>query len=152
MMLYSLLFAVAYVCGALGVGLIVEKLAPDPHGSLAPIGHFLTLCSALLSGWLFAKRHQRLFSADETRHLIAYCICWMFLVDALSLASHPEVLTLPLPVLAGALAFGFGLDALIVWASFRYILRKALIKYSPELTPDPILSAQPRKSQDCERL
>jgi hypothetical protein len=150
MMLYSLLFVVAYVCGALGFGLIVEKLAPNQHGSLASIGHLLTLGSALLSGWLFAKRHQRLFSADETQRLIAYCICWIFLVDALSLASHPEVLTLPLPVLAGILAFGFGLDALIVWASFRYVLRKALIKYLPEPTSNPILSAQLRANQDKE--
>ena len=132
MLLYSLPFALVYIGGAIALGWLAASFGTARPGSLSYIGHLLVFGGVLLSGWLFAKRNRRLFSAEEKRRLMAYCICWAFLLEGGAIAGHPELLSLPLPLLFGALVFGLGVDVLIVWLSFRYVVRKVMIQGVPE--------------------
>lgn len=134
MLLYSLAFALIYIGGAVAVGWLAATFAPNQHGS-SSIGHLLAVGGALATAWLFTKRHKRLLSQEENRRLVTYCVSWVLVLEGLSLAAHPEILSLPLPVLVGVLAFGLGVDALIVWLSFRYVARRALSKRIPEQAP-----------------
>jgi len=122
MLFYSLLFALAYVLCALVVGWLLLTFARSP-GPLSFLSHFIVVVAALIPGWAFARRQRRHFTPQERRRLVALCISWVFLVEGLSLASRPDLLALPLPALAGVLAFGLGVDALLVWVSFRYVVR-----------------------------
>lgn len=131
MLLYSLPFALVYIGGAVALGWLATSLGRGRPGSLSYLGHVLVIAGVLLTGWLFAKRYRRLFSPEEKRRLIAYCICWAFLLEGAAIAGHLELLSLPLPFLFAALAFGFGVDALIVWLSFRYAVRKVMVRYVP---------------------
>src|SRR5262249_9885293 len=117
--------------GAVALGWMATSFGTARPGSLSYFGHLLVVAGALLAGWLFAKRHHRLFSPDENGCLISYCICWVILLEGAGLAVHPEILSLPFPLLFGALLFGLGIDALIVWLSFRFVVRKALIQLVP---------------------
>lgn len=137
MLLYSLLFALAYLLCALAVGWLLLIVAQRP-GPLSFLSHLIVVAAALLPAWVFARRHRRHLTPQERRRLVALCISWVFLVEGLSLASRPDLLALPLPALAGVLAFGLGLDALLVWVSFRYVIRGALRKAVPE---DPLTIA-----------
>ena len=132
MLLYSLPFALVYIGGAIALGLLAASFGITRPGSLSYFGHLLVVGGVLLSGWLFAKRHRRLFSAEEKRRLMAYCICWAFLLEAGAFAGHPEFLSLPLPLLFAALVLGVSVDVLIVWLSFRYVVRKVMIRRVPE--------------------
>jgi hypothetical protein len=139
MLLYSILFGLVYVGGALASGWFAVTFAPNLQGSSPSIGHFLAVGGALATAWLFAKRHRRLPSPEENRRLVAFCVSWVLVLEGLSLAGHPETLSLPLPILIGVLAFGFGFDVLIVWLSFRYVVRRALIKRIPVQAPIAVL-------------
>jgi hypothetical protein len=120
MLLYSLLFALVYVLCALVVGWLLLTFARRP-GPLSFLSHLIVVAAALVPGWVFAGRHRRHFTPQERRRLVALCISWVFLVEGLSLASRPDLLALPLSTLAGILAIGLGVDALLVWMSFRLV-------------------------------
>jgi hypothetical protein len=139
MLLYSILFVLIYIGGAFAIGWFAMKFVPNLQGSSPSIGHFLAVGGALATAWLFAKRHQRLLSPEENRRLVAFCVSWVLVLEGLSLAAHPEILSLPPPILLGVLAFGLGFDVLIVWLSFRYVARRALIKRIPEQAPIAVL-------------
>jgi hypothetical protein len=143
MLLYSLPFALAYIGGAIALGWLAASFGITRAGSLSYFGHLLVVGGVLLSGWLFAKRHRRLFSAEEKRRLMAYCICWAILLEAGGFAGHPEFLSLPLTLLFAALVFGVSVDALIVWLSFRYAVRKVMIRYVPEPAATTISGPMP---------
>jgi hypothetical protein len=131
MLLYSLPFALVYIGGAIALGWLAARFGMTRPGSLSNLGHLLAVGGVLLSGWLFATRHRRLFSVEEERRLAAYCICWALLLDAGAVAGYPEVLSLPLLLLCAVLVFGFGIDVLVVWLSFRYAVRKVMILRVP---------------------
>jgi hypothetical protein len=134
MALYSLPFALVYIGGAIALGFVATRFGSVRPGSLSYLGHLLAAGGALLSGWLFTRRHQRPFTPDENGRLVAYCICWMFLLEGGAFATHPEFLSLPFPLLLGALAFGICVDVVIVWGSFRYVVRKALARSIPQVS------------------
>ena len=124
MLVYSVLFAVVYFGGAFGVGWLVETFAASPPTNLSFIGHLLALLGAVLVGWVFVKRHKRMFTVPESRRVVSYCMCWVFLVEAFGVWANADMFqSLSLAVVGSALAFAFLFDALIVWASFRYVVR-----------------------------
>jgi hypothetical protein len=134
MLFYSLLFASAYVLCALIVGWLLLTFASAP-GPLSFLSHFIVVAAALVPGWAFAVRQRRHFTPPERRRLVALCISWVFLVEGVSLASRPDLLALQLPALAGVLAFGLGVDALLVWLSFRYVVRLLVPRQAPGHPP-----------------
>jgi len=138
MLLYSLAFALVYVGGAFAMGWLALTFAPDQHSS-SSIGHLLAVGGALATAWLFVKRHKRLFSQEENMRLVAFCVSWVLVLEGLSLVTHPEILSLPFPVLLGLLAFGVGFDVLIVWFSFRYAVRRAFSSFVPQQAPAVVL-------------
>lgn len=153
MLLYSLPFALVYVGGVFVVGLLATTFGTARPGSLSYFGHLFVFAGVLLSGWLFAKRHRRTFSAEEKRRLIAYCICWVFLLEGGALAGHLEFLSLPLPLLFAALVYGLGIDVFIVWLSFRYAVRKVMSQsvQAPAGAASFTLSGPPSKDTDVGR-
>src|SRR5579864_3880295 len=112
MLLYSLLFGLAYLLCALVVGGLLLTFARRP-GPLSFLSHLIVVAAALVPGWGFARRHQRRFAPQERRRLIALCISWVVVVEGLSLASRPDLLALPLAELTGALALGLG--SMLCW-------------------------------------
>ena len=86
MFVYSLLFALVYFGGAVAVGLLIMKFAPSSQRSQSNLGHLLVILGALLPGWVFVRRQQRLFNVSESRRLVAFCIGWVFLLEAVGLA------------------------------------------------------------------
>lgn len=142
MLLYSLLFALAYVLCALAVGWLLLAFARQP-GPLSFLSHFIVVVAALLPGWVFARRHRRRFAPQERRRLVGLCISWVFLVEGLSLASRPDLLALPLAELAGVLAIGLGADALLTWVAFRYVVRAVMLHRA---VPGQALAIRPTPS------
>jgi hypothetical protein len=138
MLLYSLSFALVYIGGAFAIGWLAVTFAPDQRSS-SSFAHLLAVGGALATAWLFVQRHKRLFSREESRRLIAFCVSWVLLLEGLSLVAHPEILSLPFPVLLGLLGFGVGFDVLIVWLSFRYAVRRAFSSHVPEQGPTVVL-------------
>jgi len=137
MLLYSLLFALVYVLCALAVGWLLLSFARRP-GPLSFLSHLIVVAAALVPGWVFARRHQRRFAPQERRRLIALCMSWVFAVEGFSLASRPDLLALPLAELTGVLAVGMGVDALLVWASFRYVVRGVMRERAASGHPPPV--------------
>jgi len=131
MLPYSLVFALVYLAGCLAIGWLFRTFTPHAHGS-SPLSHLLAVGAAFVTAWVFAKRHQRPLSRKETSKLVSFCIAWVLALEGLIVASQPQLLSLPLPFLLGAVGLGAGLDALIVWVSFRYIARRALRELMPE--------------------
>ena len=130
MFLYSLLFALVYIGGAMAIGFLVTNYAPSGQRPHSNLGHLLALLGALLAGWIFVRRHERLFTPSETRRLVAFCIGWVFLLEAVGLAANAEMFrSLPTPAFFGVVIFALGFDALIVWLAFRYVVRKVMSKY-----------------------
>lgn len=148
MLLYSLLFALVYLPCVLGVGWLLLSFAPGP---LSFLSHLVVVVAALVPAWVFTRRHRRHFTPQERRRVVALCTSWVFVVEGLSLASRPDLIALPPPTLAAVLAFGLGLDALLVWLSFRFlvraVLRKAVAGY-----PLTIASAQAGRMQNAAAM
>ena len=133
MLLYSLLFALPYLGGALAIGSLYVRFVPNPQQNVLPtLGHVLAVCAAFVPSWVFAKRQRRLFSPHESRRLIAFCLCWVFLLEGVAVVSRPAVLSLPPLALTGIFAFAFVVDALVIWVSFRYVVRMLLAGTLPE--------------------
>ena len=131
MLLYSLVFAFVYLSGVLAIGWLALTVTHNLRGA-SPVGHLLAVGAAFVTSWMFAKRHQRPLSREENRKLVAFCVAWVLALGGLwLLAGGPQFLSLPLPLLLGALVLGFVLDVLIVWLSFRYMANRALIKRLP---------------------
>ena len=129
MFVYSGLFAVVYVGGAFGLSSLVEAYAPNPDANLSSFAHMLSLLGAMFSGWVFARRHNRLFTWAENTRVVAFCICWVFLLQGfIVLAYADEFEKLSRNAFVGILAFSFGLDALVVWGSFRYVVKKFMTR------------------------
>jgi len=139
MFVYSLLFALVYVGGAVAGGLLIMKFAPSSQRSQSNLGHLLVILGALLPGWVFVRRQQRLFNVSESRRLVAFCIGWVFLLEAVGLAANAEMFrSLPSSALIGILVFALAFDALIVWLVFRYGVRKVMTKYLQRHTQNAV--------------
>jgi hypothetical protein len=136
MFLYSCLFGLIYIGGALGIGYLVLTFAPaKPQHSMSSLGHALAILGAFLSGFVFVKREKRLFTTSEQRRLVAFCFFWIAFLEVFGLYGIADQLrTLPAAVLVGILVFGLALDGVIVWAAFRYVVRKFMAKRIP--TPE----------------
>jgi len=107
--------------------------------SQSNLGHLLVILGALLPGWVFVRRQQRLFSVSESRRLVAFCIGWVFLLEAVGLAANAEMFrSLPSSALIGILVFALAFDALIVWLVFRYGVRKVMTKYLQRHTQNAV--------------
>ncbi len=129
MFLYSCLFALVYVCGALGIGFLMARLAANRPQLGGNLGHLLAFLGAVIAGVLFVRRERRLFTASEQRRIVAYCFAWLVLFEALSLLSAiGKLRQLPAWVLIGILGVTLLVDGAIVWGSFSYVVRKVMSK------------------------
>jgi uncharacterized membrane protein YfcA len=129
MFLYSCLFGLVYIGGAAGIGYLVVTFGPAKPHSMSSLGHVLAILGAFLSGFAFVKREKRLFTTSEQRRLVVFCFCWIAFLEVIALYGYADQLrAMPAGVLVGILVFGLALDGVIVWAAFRYVVRKFMAK------------------------
>jgi len=125
MLAYAGLFVLAHLVAA--IALVLLLVIPPPRNSSASLGHLLVLGAGMLVGWIFVRRHKRLFTTDESRRLVVLCSLWVIAFDALSLGTNARVRSLPLSLFLGAAVVALAIDILIVWATFRFAVRKMMI-------------------------
>jgi hypothetical protein len=129
---YSCLFALVYFGSAVVIGLLAQRFAPAGQRSNGSFAHFVVLLGAFVTGWVFVRREKRLFTASEQRRIVAWCIGWLIPFEALGLLSFVgQLRRLPVAAVSGVLVFTLLIDGLIVWVSFRYVVRKVMAKRVP---------------------
>jgi hypothetical protein len=131
MLLYSALFALSYFGAAFCLGFLIQQVPSRNHNSPS-IGHLLVLAAAMFTGWVFVRRHQRLFTPSENLRIVLFCSVWVLVLEALVVLAHAQLFSqLPGPWLLGVLAFTVVVDVVIVWGTFRYLVRRMMAKRVP---------------------
>ena len=139
MFLYSLLFAAVYFGGVTAFALWTMTRPDSEEHHAASVGHALIFVGASLSAWIFARRYKRLFTVSETWRVIAFCIGWVYVLEAVAFRTHIDDIFSRLSAFAlfGVLVYSLGLDAFLVWLAFR-IGRRAMTKYLEKQAPNAV--------------
>lgn len=121
---YAGIFLCVYGSFALALGVLVNVYGVKRPSWIGIVAMFL---GAQVVGWVFARRHRRLFEATERRRLTAMCLAVVLVFEALAYVGYPEYFEgLPLPWVISSFAFAAGIDALVLWVAFRYAAEKSM--------------------------
>lgn len=129
---YSLMFAVVHFPLAIAFGLLVTAISGESAGGL---GVVVIVGAAEFVGWRFVRRNHRHFTAQERWLLIGYCAIYMALFEALALwGSDIKMASFSGTAWLGVAALGIGLDILLLWIAFRFVVGKRMQKAIDKLT------------------
>ena len=137
---YAGIFLGVYGSFSIALGILVNVFGmkrPSWFGILAMV------LAAHCVGWIFARRHRRLFELNERRRLTAMCVAVALAFEGLGYVGYPEYFQgLPVRWLIGLFAFAIGLDALVIWIAFKYPVARSMTR---QLAKQATMSLGPRE-------
>jgi len=132
------LFAYALILPAVwySVGFLVHSFAP---GTRLNIGMTIAMYVfvGLGIGWLFLRKHGRLFTSRESWKMVAYCSIFAFILESWSLLAlltwpeeYPDI-TISADSARFAIVFAAVVDTLAMTIIFRFTIPRYLKKFLP---------------------
>lgn len=132
MLRYTLIFAGLHFPIALSLGWLVDSFGWHPG---VGVGIGVIFCVAGLVGWLFVRRHKRLFTKPERWRLIIGCLVYMILFECFGLWGMSATLPALSPGWWSVVAiYTVGLDFLALWICFHFGIRRMMRRQLGERT------------------
>ena len=127
MLRYALMFAAFHLPLAFFVGWVVRMWRLHPGGGL---GLVVTFCAASLVGWLFVRKHKRLFTDGEKWRLITGCLVYLVFFECFALyGSYASLPALSVGWWVGVAVYTLGLDLLGLWVSLQFGVRRMMQRH-----------------------